>query len=150
MKKQNTHHTVRAISTSTIKIVEKGQIYTPNTQIHDFNQSIQNLTVKYKKKKISKCYLLKKSKYINEQSVNITTDVVSSNLDQGEVYNVFNGYVIKFVSYLRRVGGLLRVLLFPQINKADRGLVLSGHHYHLSKCNKNVDIKFSTHNSFLE
>ena len=35
MKKQNTHHTVRAISTSTIKIVEKGQIYTPNTQIHD-------------------------------------------------------------------------------------------------------------------
>ena len=51
--------------------------------------------------------------------MNITTDV-SSNLDQGEVYNVFNGYVIEFVSYLRRVGGLLRVLLFPQINQADR------------------------------
>jgi hypothetical protein len=36
------------------------------------------------------------------QSVPITTHVVSSNLDQGEVY--------KFVSDLRQVGGFLRVL----------------------------------------
>ena len=34
----------------------------------------------------------------------ITTDVVSSNLDQGEMYN------IKFVSDMRQVGGFLRVL----------------------------------------
>ena len=44
------------------------------------------------------------------QSVPITTDVVSSNLDQGEVYNI---YVIKFVSDLRQVGGFLWVLWFP-------------------------------------
>jgi len=40
----------------------------------------------------------------------ITTDVVSSNPDQGEVYN---NYVIKFVSDLRQVGGFLRVFQFP-------------------------------------
>ena len=34
----------------------------------------------------------------------ITTDVVSSNLDQGEVCNM---------SHLRQVGGFLRVLWFP-------------------------------------
>jgi len=38
-------------------------------------------------------------------SVPITTNVVSSNLDQAEV--------IKFVSDLRRVGGFHRVLRFP-------------------------------------
>jgi hypothetical protein len=43
------------------------------------------------------------------QSVPITTDVVSSNLDQGEVYNI----VIKFVIDLRQVCGFLRVLRFP-------------------------------------
>jgi len=59
------------------------------------------------------------------QSVRITTDVVSSNLDQGEVYttnvvivNPAHGevysikhYVIKFD--LRQVTGFLRVLWFP-------------------------------------
>ena len=39
------------------------------------------------------------------QSVPITTDVVSSNLDQGEVYNI--------MSDLQQVGGFLRVLQFP-------------------------------------
>jgi len=43
------------------------------------------------------------------QSVPITTDVVSSNLDQGEVYNI----VIKFVCDLRQVGGFLWILWFP-------------------------------------
>jgi hypothetical protein len=43
------------------------------------------------------------------QSVPITTDVVSSSLDQGEVYKLQH-YVIKFVSDLRQVGGFLRVL----------------------------------------
>jgi len=41
------------------------------------------------------------------QSVPITTDVVSSNLDQREVYNLM------FISDLRQVGGFLRVLRFP-------------------------------------
>ena len=41
------------------------------------------------------------------QSVPITTDVVSSNLDQGEVYN------IKFINDLQEIGGFLRVLRFP-------------------------------------
>ena len=44
------------------------------------------------------------------QSVPITSDVVSSNLDQGEMYK---HYVIKFVSDLRQVGGFFRVLRFP-------------------------------------
>jgi hypothetical protein len=44
----------------------------------------------------------------NLQPVPITTDVVSSNLDQGVQH-----YVIKLVSDLRKVGGFLRVLLFP-------------------------------------
>jgi hypothetical protein len=43
------------------------------------------------------------------QSVPIATDVVSSNLDHGKVYN----YVIKFVSDLRQVGGGVRFLRFP-------------------------------------
>jgi hypothetical protein len=38
-----------------------------------------------------------------KQSVPITADVASSNLNQGEVYN----YVIKFVSEMRQVGGFL-------------------------------------------
>jgi hypothetical protein len=41
------------------------------------------------------------------QSVPITTNVVSSNLDQGD------HYVINFVSDLRQVGGFLRVLHVP-------------------------------------
>ena len=41
----------------------------------------------------------------------ITTDVVSSNLDQGEV--CVQHYVIKFVRDLRQVGGFLRVLRSP-------------------------------------
>jgi hypothetical protein len=44
------------------------------------------------------------------QSVPIATDV-SSNLDQGEVYNIM--CLIKFVSDLRQVDGFLRVLRFP-------------------------------------
>jgi hypothetical protein len=44
------------------------------------------------------------------QSEPITTDVVGSTLAQGEVYNI---YVIKFVSDLRQVSGFLWVLLFP-------------------------------------
>ena len=43
-------------------------------------------------------------------AVSITTDVVSSNLGQSEVYN--KHYVIKFVNDLRQIGGFLRVLRF--------------------------------------
>ena len=43
-------------------------------------------------------------------SVPITTNGVSSNLDQGEV--------IKFVSDLRQVVGFLRVLWFPSLIKS--------------------------------
>ena len=38
------------------------------------------------------------------------SDGVSLNLDQGEVYNI---YVIKFVSDLRQVSGFLWVVRFP-------------------------------------
>ena len=43
------------------------------------------------------------------QSVHITTDVVSSNLDQDEVYNIIS----QFVSDLQQVGSFLWVLRFP-------------------------------------
>ena len=51
------------------------------------------------------------------QSVPITTDVMSSNLDQSKVYE---HYVIKFVSDLRQVSGFLQVLQFSSTNKTDR------------------------------
>ena len=46
------------------------------------------------------------------QSMHITTNVVSSNPAQGDVYSIQH-YVIKFVSDLRQVGGFLRLLRFP-------------------------------------
>ncbi len=46
------------------------------------------------------------------QSVPITTDVVSANLDQGEVHSIQH-YVIKIVSDLRQVEGFHLVLRFP-------------------------------------
>ena len=46
------------------------------------------------------------------QSVPITTNVVSSNPADGEVYSIQH-YVIKFVSDLRQVGGFLCVFRFP-------------------------------------
>jgi hypothetical protein len=46
------------------------------------------------------------------QSVLITTKQVSSNLFHGEVYSIQH-YVIKFVSDLRQVGGILRIFRFP-------------------------------------
>jgi len=52
------------------------------------------------------------------QSVPSTTKVMSFNLAHGEV-NSIQHYVIKFVSYLRQVGGFLRVLR-SSTNKIDR------------------------------
>ena len=46
------------------------------------------------------------------QSMPITTKVVNSNPIHGKVYSIQH-YVIKFVSNLRKVGGLYRVLRFP-------------------------------------
>ena len=48
------------------------------------------------------------------QSVIITTNVVSSNPANGEVYSIQH-YVIKFVSDLGQVGGFHRVLRFPPL-----------------------------------
>jgi hypothetical protein len=50
------------------------------------------------------------------QSVPMTTNVVSSNPTHGEVHAIQH-YVIKLVSDLWQVGGFLRVLWFPPINK---------------------------------
>jgi hypothetical protein len=49
------------------------------------------------------------------QSVNITTNVVISNITQAIQHDV-----IQFVSDLRRVGGFLWVLRFSSNNKTDR------------------------------
>jgi hypothetical protein len=46
------------------------------------------------------------------QSVSITTEVVSSNPVQAELYSIQH-YVIKFVNALRQVGGFLQALRFP-------------------------------------
>ena len=46
------------------------------------------------------------------QSVPITTNVVSLNASQGEVYSIQH-YVIQIVSDLQQVGGFLCVLRFP-------------------------------------
>ena len=56
--------------------------------------------------------------------------VVSYHIAHGEVYSVQH-YVIKFVRDLRQIGGFLRLLRFPPAIK-------------------NVDIKFSAHDAFLE
>jgi hypothetical protein len=48
----------------------------------------------------------------------ITTDVVSSDLDQGEVYSI-QLYVIKLVSDLWQVGGLRRFLPIFSTNNTD-------------------------------
>ena len=54
------------------------------------------------------------------QSMFISTKVVSSNPAHGEVFSIQH-YVIKFVSYLRQVGGFLAVFWFPLVpNKPDR------------------------------
>ena len=53
------------------------------------------------------------------QSVPITTDVASSNLDQGEVY-LISHYMIKFVSDLRQVGGCSPCPPVSSTNKTDR------------------------------
>ena len=59
------------------------------------------------------------------QSMPITTNVVSSNPSYGEVYSI-QLYVIKFVSYLRQVGGFLRVLRFPPPMKMDDKTKING------------------------
>ena len=48
----------------------------------------------------------------------ITTNIVSSNLDQGEVYSIQH-YVIKFVSDLWQVGGFLLSSPLSSTNKTD-------------------------------
>ena len=52
------------------------------------------------------------------QSVFITTNIVSSNPANGEVYSIQH-YVIKFVSDLRQVGAFRQVLRFSSTNKND-------------------------------
>jgi hypothetical protein len=49
---------------------------------------------------------------LSVQSVTVTTTVESLNTIHGEVYPIQH-YAIKFVSYLRQVGGFLRVIRFP-------------------------------------
>ena len=53
---------------------------------------------------------------LHMQSVPITNNVVSSNSAHGEVYSIQH-YVIKFVSDLRQVGGILQILRFPPLLK---------------------------------
>jgi predicted ATP-grasp superfamily ATP-dependent carboligase len=77
--------------------------------------------------------------------VPITTKVLSSNTTNGEVYSIQH-YVIKFANNLRQVSGILRgVRMVPKKNNDKSYLIRF-----LNQFNKNVDIKFSVHNAFLE
>ena len=61
------------------------------------------------------------------QSVHITTIVVSLHPDHCQVY-LKQHYVIKFVSDLQQVGGLLRVLLFsPSIERPSQHYIIIQH-----------------------
>ena len=51
--------------------------------------------------------------------MSITIEVVSSNPAHDEVYSIQH-YMIKFVSDLRKVGGFIQELRFPQPIKTDR------------------------------
>ena len=63
----------------------------------------------------------------------ITNKVVSSNPVHGEVYSIQH-YVIKFVGYLRQVGGFLWVFRFPPpIKLYSWNIVESGVKYYKSK-----------------
>ena len=53
---------------------------------------------------------------LQQESVSITTNVVSSNAAHDKVYSI-QYYVIKFVSDLQQVGGFLRILRFPPLIK---------------------------------
>ena len=68
------------------------------------------------------------------QAVPITTNVVSWNPANGEVYSIQH-YVMKIVSDLRQIGGFLRVLLFPPPIKptATRNIVESSVKRHKPK-----------------
>jgi hypothetical protein len=55
---------------------------------------------------------------LHTQLVPITTNVVSSNPVDGDVYSK-QYFVIKFVSDLWQVGGFLRILRFTSTNKTD-------------------------------
>ena len=58
------------------------------------------------------------------QSLPITTDVVSSNFDQSEVYSI-QQYVIKCVNDLRQVGGFHRVLTNKTARHDITGILLN-------------------------
>jgi hypothetical protein len=62
--------------------------------------------------------------YSMTKSVPITTNVVSSNSAQGEVYSIQH-YVIKFVRDLRQVGGVLRVFRIPSPIKLTATIYIS-------------------------
>jgi hypothetical protein len=64
----------------------------------------------YRRTGISEIKIINLDLQLLMQSVPINIDVVSSNLDQGEV---LEHYLIKFVSGLKQVGGFLRDLRFP-------------------------------------
>ena len=56
--------------------------------------------------------------YLPVQTLRITTEVVSSNSVDAEVYSIQH-YVIKFVSDLRQVGGFLWEVALNPINQAN-------------------------------
>jgi len=65
-------------------------------------------------------------------SINFHTKVVRSNPVYGEVYSM-QYYVIKFVSDLRQVGALLRVLWVPPPPRYNWNIVESGVKHHKQK-----------------
>ena len=74
-------------------------------ELNEENNKLKDQLKSYQDK--LKCVLIIKNMYLIFKS----TQVVSSNPADGEVYSIQN-YVIKFVSELQQVGDFLRVLRF--------------------------------------
>jgi hypothetical protein len=74
-----------------------------------FNQTSVNLEIFTKQYRMWFYVIIRIRPVVVKKSVTITTEVVCSNAAHGEMYWIQH-YVIKFVSDLWQVGGLLRVL----------------------------------------
>ena len=78
-------------------------------------QVLDHLDKRFQRRRF-KCEKLMDDKRI--QTVPIATNVVSLNSTHGKVYSMQN-YVIHFASDIRQIGGVLQVILFPQLIKTD-------------------------------
>jgi hypothetical protein len=97
-----------------------------------------------------------KTKYLVSREVKLVpfwgTNIVSSNSVHGDVYSIQHS-VIKFVSDLQQVGGILLVLWFPPLIKLQRynwNIVESGIKHHNPNLDQNLKQLFSNVSTYKE